>query len=54
MTQYLAERPEFAERLYGLSRELDAIGLEPAPLHGVRQPFDYTPRTVPDITRRIH
>lgn len=51
MTQYLAERPEFAERLYRLSRELDALGLEPAPLHDVRQPFDYAPRTVQSLVR---
>ena len=54
MTQYLAERPEFAERLYRLSPELDAMGLEPMSMEGVRQPFDYAPRVVLGITRRIH
>lgn len=44
MTHYLAERPEFADRLRRLSRELDAMGWEPVSMHGVRQPFDYAPR----------
>jgi hypothetical protein len=44
MTQYLAERPQFAERLRRLSRALDAIGWKQMSMEGVRQPFDYAPR----------
>jgi hypothetical protein len=44
MTAYLAERPEFAERIRELSRYMDAMGWEPMSMDGVRQPFDYPPR----------
>ena len=49
MTQYLAERPEFAERIRELSRYMDAMGWEPVSMDGVRQPFDYEP-----MFRRVH
>lgn len=34
--------------------QLRAWGVEPMVLQGVRQPFDYAPRTIPRLTRRIH
>lgn len=54
MTQYLAEHPMFAEDLRQLSHELDARGIVPMSMAGVRQPFDYAPRVMSGITRRIH
>jgi hypothetical protein len=50
MTQYLAQRPEFAQRLQEILDEGRALGYEPMSMEGVRQPFDYAPR----FTRRIH
>jgi hypothetical protein len=50
MTQYLAERPEFARQLQEILEEGRAQGWEPMSMEGVRQPFDYAPR----FTRRIH
>jgi len=44
MTAYLAERPAFAEQIREFSRYMDAMGWEPMPMDGVRQPFDYEPR----------
>lgn len=46
MTEYLAERPEFAEQIRQISRRLDAMGWEPMSMEGVRQPFDYEPRFI--------
>lgn len=54
MTAYLAEHPEFANRLCQLSRELDVLGWEPASMESVRQPFDYDPRMITPLARRIH
>ena len=34
--------------------QLRAWGVEPMVLDGIRQPFDYAPRTIPRITRPIH
>ena len=44
MTAYLAEHPEFAEELRQIHRQLEAWGVEPMSLQGVRQPFDYETR----------
>lgn len=34
--------------------QLRAWGVEPMVLQGIRQPFDYAPRIIPRIARRIH
>jgi hypothetical protein len=45
MTQYLAERPEFAERLFRLIEESRAVNGPPLPLPPhVRIPFDFDRR----------
>jgi hypothetical protein len=45
MTAYLANHPEFLEDLRRIDRQLAAWGVEPMSMKGVRQPFDYPPRT---------
>jgi hypothetical protein len=50
MTRYLGEHPKLADRLLEILQEVRALGHEPVPMEGVRQPFDYAPR----IPRRIH
>jgi hypothetical protein len=52
--EYLRSNPREYERLLRIIREIDAMGLEPMSMEGVRQPFDYAPRTLRPITRRIH
>ncbi len=42
--------PEMKARLMKVIAEMDATGLDPMPVVGVRQPFDYAPR----MLRRIH
>lgn len=46
MTAYLAEHPEFAQRLYRIIEETRAVYGEPLPMDGGRQPFDYQRRRV--------
>ena len=46
--------PAMMEILRDADRQLRAWGVEPMALSGVRQPFDYPPRTLPRIARRIH
>ena len=41
MTQYLAEHPRLADRLFEILQEVRALGHEPVPMDRVRQPFDY-------------
>jgi hypothetical protein len=41
MTAYLAEHPEFAQRLLEIIQEVRAQGYEPVPMDRVKQPFDY-------------
>jgi hypothetical protein len=48
MTAYLAENPEFAEELRRIHRQLEAWGVEPMPMDGVKQPFDYASRRTCD------
>ncbi|HEU0299016.1 MAG TPA: hypothetical protein VFR37_06160 [Longimicrobium sp.] len=51
---YLRNHPEEFERLLRIIEEVRAQGFEPISMEGVRQPFDFAPRTVSSITRRIH
>lgn len=45
MTQYLAERPEFAENLFRILEESRAVNGQPIPLPPhVRTPFDFDRR----------
>ena len=44
MTAYIAEHPEFLEDMRRAQRQLEAWGVEPISMEGVRQPFDYEPR----------
>jgi hypothetical protein len=44
MTAYLAEHPEFAEELRQIHRQLEAWGVEPMSMEGVRQSFDHETR----------
>lgn len=46
--------PVMMEILRDADEQFRALGLEPMRLRGVRQPFDYEPRTIPPVTRRIH
>jgi hypothetical protein len=45
--------PVMLEILRDANEQLRAWGVEPMVLQGVRQPFDYAPRTTPRITKRI-
>jgi hypothetical protein len=42
------------EILRDADEQFRAFGLEPMRLRAVRQPFDYEPRTIPRLARRIH
>jgi hypothetical protein len=44
MTAYLAEHPEFLEEMRRVHLQLEAWGVVPLSMEGVRQPFDYKPR----------
>jgi len=44
MTAYMAEHPEFVEELRQIHHQLEAWGVEPMSMEGVRQPFDFQPR----------
>ena len=46
--------PVMMEILRDADEQFRALGLEPMRLRGVRQPFDYEPRMVPPVARRIH
>ena len=54
MTEYLAARPDFAEKIIQISRQLDAWGVEPMSLEGIRQPFDYEPRRTHVCHSHVH
>lgn len=54
MTAYLAEHPEFAESLREVDRQLADWGVEPMSMAGVRQPFDYAPRTTNARANRVN
>jgi hypothetical protein len=45
--------PVMMEILRDADEQLRAWGVEPLVMHGVRQPFDYAPRTNPRIVRPI-
>lgn len=46
MTAYIAAHPEFLEDMRRVHRQLEAWGVEPMSMAGVRQPFDYEPRRI--------
>jgi hypothetical protein len=46
MTEYIATHPGFLEDLRRIHRQLEAWGVEPMSMEGVRQPFDYEPRRI--------
>ncbi len=52
--EYLRSHPQEYDRLRRIIAEMDAMGFVPISMEGVRQPFDYAPRTIPPIARRIH
>ena len=45
--------PAMMAILRDADEQLRAWGVEPLVLGGIRQPFDYAPRMIPRITRRI-
>jgi hypothetical protein len=45
--------PAMLEILRDANEQLRPWGIEPLVLQGVRQPFDYAPRTIPRMGRRL-
>lgn len=46
--------PEMMQILRDADEQLRPWGLRPLAVTGVRQPFDYAPRTMPCLARRVH
>lgn len=44
MTAYIAAHPEFLEDMRRVHHQLEAWGVVPMSMNGVKQPFDYAPR----------
>lgn len=50
MTAYIAAHPEFLEDMRRVRRQLEAWGVEPMSMEGVKQPFDFEPRRTQVLT----
>jgi hypothetical protein len=50
MTAYIAAHPEFLEEMRRVHRQLEAWGIVPMSMDGVKQPFDYAPRRTANLS----
>lgn len=50
MTAYMAAHPEFVQEMHLVHRQLEAWGVQPMSMEGVKQPFEFDSRRTGDPT----